>query len=134
MSVATNAANVHVPMSSPPSLLPLPSLSSRLLLALSSSFRAAKREGGRAAVPDVGRPVAFVLSCRRANSSILTRRSKSTLRFSADLRCPSSSAMRACAHQRQSGLVATTYPHLGALNLPLVAIAFPPPPLALEVV
>jgi hypothetical protein len=74
-------------------------------------------------------------SCRRANSSILTRLRRSTLRFSADLRSPSSNAIRAYDRSiHDPHRPCETYSHLCPFNLPLVPIAFPSTPFALEIV
>lgn len=130
--------------------LTLPSLSS-LLLARSSSCKAANLDG---AIPDFAPEevlTVFVLqpssaspvipatkphlSCRRAYSSIFTLRSKSTLRFSADRRCPSRRAIRACLYQSIASAqpLRPTHSHLGSLDLPLVTVSLPTPPLALKV-
>jgi hypothetical protein len=56
------------------------------------------------------------LSWRKANSSILTRLSRSTLRFSALLLCPSNSAILAYSHQNRH----TCNHQLNLLSFPLV--------------
>ena len=145
---------IYPPPSSLPSL-PLASLSS-LFDILSSSCKATRREG---AIPPVFPAVftVFVLckrvrlsqknnryetdrSCLKANSNIFTRRKRSTLRFSADLLCPSNNAIRAYQtpiRPNTWGQIAgwvrcqLTYPHFGPFDLPFISIPFPTSPFTL---
>lgn len=75
-------------------------------------------------------------STRRAYSSILILRMRSSLTLSNERRSPSSSAMRACrvVSVRRAHDVSQqrTHPHLSPLDLPLVSVSFIPPPFCLE--